>query len=156
MSRRWVALAAVLAVALAGVGVGPAAPQDVTVVGQPDLRLTVPDNRVDGRGVATLEAYLTNDPRVVRGGTPADERRVGTARNVTVRPLPDDLRPAVRDAVEFRTGAVPVGTVPPGVAGPIPFTVAVGDLPPGRYRVPFAVNYSYVPYLRPSGPGRRS
>ncbi len=150
MSRGWVALA--LAVCLVGgLATVPSAglrdrgaTQEGTVVGRPNFRLVVPNNGVSPGETATLSAVLVNDARVVRGGAPREEARVTTAYNVSVRPRTERFPERLADELAFRTGRVPVGTVPSGVSDPVEFRVAVGRLPPGTYRVPFEVTYSYA------------
>jgi hypothetical protein len=46
----------------------PAAAQEGTVVGLPGLSAFAPDNRIVGGGQVTLDVYLTNEGRLVRGG----------------------------------------------------------------------------------------
>jgi hypothetical protein len=156
MSRRWVALA--LAVCLvAGLAAVPSAglrdgrvAQEGTVVGRPNFLLAVPNDTVSPGETATLSAVLVNDARVVRGGAPREEARVTTAYNVSVRPRTERFPDRLADELAFRTGRVPVGTVPSGVSDPIEFRVAVGRLPPGTYRVPFEVTYSYTALVEPN------
>lgn len=158
MARRWVTvgLVACLAVLLASSAVpaqdGFAMPaQDGTVAGRPNLRLAIPDPQVESGEVATLSLLLVNDARIFRGGDPRDETAVTTAYNVSVRPRTERLGGRLADALEFHTGRVPVGVVPPGVTGPVEFRVAVGEsLPPGRYRIPFAVTYTYTAFVQPN------
>ncbi|UPV99304.1 hypothetical protein M0R88_12310 [Halorussus gelatinilyticus] len=150
MTRGWVALA--IAVCLvAGLAAVPSAglrderaAQDGTVVGRPNFRLVVPNDTVATGGTATFSAVLVNDARVLRGGAPREEARVTTAYNVSIRPGTERLPERLADELTFLTGRVPLGTVPSGVSDPIEFRVAVGQLPPGTYRVPFEVTYSYA------------
>ncbi len=150
MSRVWVALA--LAVCLvAGLATVPSAglrdgrpAQEGTVVGRPNFLLVVPNDSVSPGETATLSAVLVNDARVVRGGAPREEARVTTAYNVSVRPRTERFPDRLADELAFRTGRVPVGTVPSGVSDPVEFRVAVGQLAPGTYRIPFEVTYSYA------------
>ncbi len=135
---------------LAGPAVPPAAAQDGTVVGRPDFQLVLIDGRVAPGETATLSAVLVNDARVFRGGDPRTEARVTTAFNVSIRPLTERLRPRLARALDFRTRLVPLGTVRSGVSDRIALDVAVGWLPPGEYRVPFAVTYSYAALAQPN------
>ncbi len=170
MARRWAAtaLAVWLAVLVATAAVpalemktmgeegAMAEEEDVrdrqgTIVGRPNLSVEIPDNRVEAGETATLSAYLVNDASVFRGGDPRDEERVTTAFDVSIRPRTEEFSGRLAGELEFLTERVSVGTVPAGVTGPVQFRIAVGDsLPPGRYRVPFAVTYSYVGFVRPN------
>ncbi len=150
MPRRWAAFALAVCLAFGLAVVPPATTQDGTVVGRPNFDLVVSDNRVAPGETTTLSAVLVNDARVFRGGDPRDEERVTTAYNVSVRPQTEQFGNRLAEGLSFETGRVPVGVVPPGVTGPIPFEVAVGRLPPGEYRVPFEVNFSYTASVQPN------
>lgn len=119
--------------------------QEGTVVGRPSLTLSVPDNRVRPGQRVTLDVFVANAGDLDSGGPERFERRVTTARNVTLRVVEDGLNETVADAVDVDTGTVLAGSVPPGVSGPFTVALVVGsDLAPGRYRIPVEVTYEYT------------
>ncbi|MFC7173539.1 COG1361 S-layer family protein [Haloplanus litoreus] len=131
-------LAAVLLVVLLLVPATPVVAADSVVVGRADLSLTVPDNRVAPGETATLDVYVVNDARLVRGGPQEFENRVTTARTTTL-----DVG-AVR-GVDVVTDEIPVGTVPEGTHGPASIELTVPEsVPPGTYRLPVTLSYTYT------------
>ncbi|WP_251343863.1 COG1361 S-layer family protein [Haloplanus halophilus] len=131
-------LAAVLLVALLLVPATPVAATNAVVVGGADLSLSVPDNRVSPGETTTLDVYVVNDARLVRGGPQEFVDRVTTARTTTI-----DVG-EVR-GVDVATGEVPVGRVPEGSHGPVGVELTVPEsVPPGTYRLPVTLSYTYT------------
>lgn len=141
--RGWVALAVLLSCLAAT----PAVAQDGegVVVGRPDLVLYAGDAVVEPGNVTTLDVYVANSGDVDMGGPPEFEARVTTARNVRFRVATERLNESLANAVEIRRGSAVAGTVPPGVSGPYPITLAAAErLPPGTYTLPIEVTYDYT------------
>lgn len=120
--------------AFAGVAVA-----DEQVVGRPEVSLFAPDNVLVPGTDATLDFFVVNDGQLARGGPAPFEARVTTARAVRVEPLAESA------PLTVRTGAVPVGSVPEGTAGPFGLRVTVDeDARPGTYEIPVRVSYAYT------------
>lgn len=132
------ALVLTVAVALAGVPAAVLAADQVT--GSPDLSLQAPSNEVAPGTEVELPVYVSNEPRIQESGPDAYVDRVTTARAVRLTPR-DGGTP-----IEVNTGTYPVGNVPEGTSGPVPVSLTIPeDTPPGTYRVPVRVRYSYAP-----------
>jgi hypothetical protein len=129
-------LAAVLVVS--AVPLPAVAQQGAVVVGNPELTVSVPDNRVSPGETVTLEAFVVNDGNIVRGGPQQYVDRVTTARatTVSVGQVP---------GLDVQTGSVPLGRVGEGIHGPVPIEVTVPEtVPPGSYRLPVTVSYTHT------------
>ncbi|MFB6280964.1 MAG: COG1361 S-layer family protein [Haloferacaceae archaeon] len=131
-------LVAVLVLATAA---APAAANTV-VVGSPDVSVTSPTGPVEASERTTLRVVVANHGTVERGdqNKPGYEDRVTTARNVRVR-IPDGGLPP---GIESRTGTVSIGRLPAPASQALDFGIEVGNVSPGRYRVPVVVEYGYV------------
>lgn len=130
-----------LAVLLGASLVLATAPAFAGVTGNPVITLSAPDSQVSPGQVATLGVSVLNAGHVENGSSrnPADERRVTTARGLTMTVRSGDA------PIDVRTGQVAVGSVPEGSAGPVPFEIEVAeDAEPGRYDVPVTVEYVYT------------
>lgn len=139
-SLRWIAAVALL-VLLAGTAVVSPASAASSVIGSPDIGVSVADDRVDPNARNVVNLSLTNDGDLDRGGPAQYEARVQTARNLRVR-VPESGLPG---NAEVATGEVAVGTLPSGVTpDPIPVVLELGDLEPGRYRIPVELSYEYT------------
>jgi hypothetical protein len=131
-------LTALLFAALLLVPVAPVVAADSVVVGRADLALSVPDNRVAPGETVTLDVYVVNDARLVRGGPEEFENRVTTARTTT-------LDVGTVRGVDVVTDEIPVGTVPEGTHGPASIELTVPEsVPPGTYRLPVTLSYTYT------------
>lgn len=108
--------------------------------GEPDLSVTLPDNRVTAGEVTTLELQVSNTATVESGSRDVgDVQRVTSARGVTVEIRPD------RAPFEVRTRARALGTVVDGAVVAAPFEIVVDeDAEPGSYRVPVEVEYTFT------------
>lgn len=119
--------------------------EEGTVVGRPDISLSVPDNRVEGGTHTTVQVAVANAGDLLRGGPAQYEERVTTARNVQLEVARERLPEEFAENVEIETGRVSLGTVPPGVTDPVPVTLEIAeDVPPGAYEIPIEVQYDYT------------
>jgi len=157
MSRR---PAVLLVAVLVGAGLLVAAHQGAvlaqeegTVVGQPDLALSVQQDHLTW-GEQLLNVSVSNGGTLSRGGPAAYEERVQTARNVRLEIATDRLAPRLARALQVKSGPVLAGSIPPGTAGPFPFRIELNEtLAPGTYEVPIRVSYDYTGYVE-YGPRR--
>lgn len=134
-------LAVLLAVLLGASLVLATAPAFAGVTGNPVITLSAPDSTVSPGQVATLGVSVLNAGHVENGSSrnPADERRVTTARGLTLTVRSGDA------PIDVRTGPTAVGSVPEGSVGPVPFEIEVAeDAEPGTYDVPVTVEYVYT------------
>lgn len=133
-------VALVLFAPVAGVAATTATAQGrAVVVGQPELTVYAPDAAVVPGTETTVDVFVANDGAITRGGPEVHERRVTTARATALTVRSGDT------PLDVRTGRYPVGTVPTGTTGPIPVSLVVPeDAPPGTYRLPVAVTYTYT------------
>ena len=140
---RLVAAVVALVFVCAGVGAGLAAPATAqttdVVVGRPGLSVYAPDAVVEPGTETTVDLFVANDGQITRGGPTRYENRVTAARAASL---------VVRDGgtpIDVRTGRFPLGVVPPGTSGPVPLSLVVSEgTPPGSYRLPVEVTYSYT------------
>ncbi|AUV82843.1 sialidase [Salinigranum rubrum] len=131
-------LGLVLAVIVASAG-APLVSAQEQVIGRPNVDVYVPNNQVTPGEETTLQVYLSNDGQLVQDGATEYVNRVTTARGTVVELNAQD------SPVEFDTGAIPVGSVPTGTAGPLDVSLTVPEgTPPGTYEVPVEVRYSYT------------
>ena len=129
-----------IALLVAAVGVPLAAGQESgTVVGRPDLSLSATETEFDPGEEGKLRIVVSNDARLQRGGPATYEERVKTARGVKIEVLDRGL------PVDAAAGTTVVGSVPEGsvAAPPIDLTIPEGT-PPGTYRLPVEVSYTYT------------
>jgi len=120
-----------------------------TVTGRPDVEAFAPDSRLAPGEETTLDVLLVNRGEVLDGGRPDLETLVRTARVTTVRVGAGDA------PVEVLTGETPVGTVPPGVSGPVPVRVRVAEnATPGTYELRVRLSYEYVERVQYNDEGR--
>jgi hypothetical protein len=125
-----------IALLLVASAVGPAV---AATEGSPDLSIHLPDNRVGPGDETTLDLFVLNGGSITSGGPSGDERRVTTARKVTI-----DVGPG-NAPIDVETSTQPVGSVPEGRVGPIQFQVSVArNATPGEYDVPVEVSYEYT------------
>ena len=125
--------------------VQPAAAQEGTVVGRPELSVFAPDNRIVAGGEVTLDVYVTNEGQLTRGGPGRFEEEVKTARDVRVTVREEALDPQLARNVELLTSAIPAGNVPEGISGPFPLRFEVNEsLQPGTYEIPLQLQYQYT------------
>lgn len=121
-------------VLLAGLAAG-------TPTGIPDVDATLPSGRVAPGEVATLEVQVSNDARLVAASStnPALNERVTTADGVTLE---------VRSGgapLSVRTRELALGSLPDGAVRTVEIEVAADrDAEPGRYRLPFRLEYTHV------------
>jgi hypothetical protein len=132
-------LLAVLVVFSVLAGAQPVAAEQVS--GQPELSLSVQDNRIAPGERTTLNVAITNDGSLDRGGPAALEQRIKTARGVSVTVLDDRI-----DApIAVKSGTVTLGSLPDGAVGAAQFRLETGEsLKPGTYEIPIEVAYSYT------------
>lgn len=109
------------------------------VIGQPSLDLYSPNNEFSTGVDTTLNVYIANDGKLVRGGPSDYVDRVTTARATTIRVRPGN------SPIEVDTGRYSVGTVPEGTTGPIPIEITIPEnAQPGTYTLPVDVRYTYT------------
>ena len=136
---------AVLLSLLAPFLVGPAA---ALVQGEPNVSLTVADNRLSAGESTTLEVNAVNRGDLDQGsnqGNAQAENRVTTARGLT-------LTPRSQGPITVRTGEAAVGSLADGAAAPAQFQVTVAeDAAPGTYEVPVEVEYRYTSQVSEEG-----
>ena len=130
-------LLAVLIVLSVAAGAQPVAAEQV--VGQPEIGLSVQDNRIAPGERSTLRIAVSNDGSLRRGGPAALEQQVKTARGLTVDVAEEDI-----DApIEVKSGSVTLGNLPDGAVGTATFQLETGEsLQPGTYEIPVEVSYS--------------
>jgi hypothetical protein len=129
----------------------PAAAQEGTVVGRPDLSVFAPENRI-GTGEVSLDVYVTNEGTLTRGGPSRFEEEVKTARNVRLSVVEDELAPELARNVEVLSGTIPAGSIPEGVSGPFPIRLEVDEsIEPGTYEIPVRLEYDYTSVVEFSG-----
>jgi hypothetical protein len=127
-----------LAVVFASAG-APLVSAEQQVIGRPNVDVYLPNNQVTPGEETTLQLYLSNDGELVQDGATEYTNRVTTARGTVVE------LDAQGSPLEFDTGAIPVGSVPTGTAGPLDVSLTVPEgTPPGTYEVPVEVRYSYT------------
>ncbi|WP_136589320.1 COG1361 S-layer family protein [Salinigranum halophilum] len=127
-----------LAVVFASAG-APLVSAEEQVIGRPNVDVYVPNNQVTPGEETTLEVFLSNDGELRQDGAPEYVDRVTTARGTVVE------LDAANSPITFDTGAIPVGTLPTGTAGPLEVSLTVPEgTPPGTYEVPVEVRYSYT------------
>lgn len=120
-------------------GVQPIAAEQV--VGQPDVSLSVQDNRIAPGERTSINVAVTNDGFLDRGGPAALEQRIKTARGVSVK-IRDDQIDA---SIDVTSGTVALGSLPDGAVATAPFRLNVNEsLEPGTYEIPVEVRYSYT------------
>lgn len=140
---RYTALSVVILVVVASSGLAVASPR-----GSPDLSAYAPDNRVTPGDETRLGIVVLNSGDIDVGGSPDEERRITTARNVRLT-MQRGTAP-----IKVESGTQPVGNVPEGRVGPIYFDISVNDnAKPGRYEVPIEVKYEYTNAIIDSDPG---
>lgn len=143
-AARFAALALSVTVLVSVVAPFLAGPATANITGEPDISLTIADNRVDAGETTTLEVSVVNRGELESGsniGNAQAERRVTTARGLTLKP--QDNGPIT---VNTRTQAV--GNVPDGEAIPARFEITVDDdADPGTYTIPVEVSYKYSPFV---------
>ncbi|MFT4885478.1 MAG: hypothetical protein ACI8U4_003004, partial [Natronomonas sp.] len=114
------------------------------VTGEPDISLTIADNRVDAGQSTSLEVRIVNRGELESGsdiGNVQAERRATTARGLTLDPK--DSGP-----ITVHTNTQAVGNVPDGEAIPARLDITVAeDADPGTYRIPVEVSYIYSPFV---------
>lgn len=132
-------LLAVLVVCSVLAGAQPVAAEQVS--GQPELSLSVQENRIAPGERTTLNVAVTNDGSLNRGGPAALEQRIQTARSVSVTVLDDQITAPI----EVKSGTVTLGSLPDGAVATAPFRLETGEsLQPGTYEIPIEVTYSYT------------
>jgi hypothetical protein len=125
--------------------VGPAA---ALVQGEPNVSLTVADNRLSAGETTTLEVNAVNRGELQQGseqGNAQAENRVTTARGLTIRPQS-------QGPITVRSGVIAVRSVSDGAAVPARFQVTVAeDAEPGTYTVPVQIEYRYTSQVSERG-----
>ncbi|MDY6818790.1 MAG: sialidase, partial [Halobacteriales archaeon] len=111
---RYTALSVVILVVVASSGLAVASPR-----GSPDLSAYAPDNRVTPGDETRLGIVVLNSGDIDVGGSPDEERRITTARNVRLT-MQRGTAP-----IKVESGTQPVGNVPEGRVGPIYFDISV-------------------------------
>ena len=138
--RQLLAVCLVVSVLLAGV---PAPASADRVAGKPNLSVFLPNNELAPGETTTLDVFVRNAGDLSDAGDPNYEALVQTARATTLRVRSGDA------PITVRTGRTPVGTLPDGVHGPVPFRVTVDeDADPGTYRIPVEVAFEYTAEVR--------
>jgi hypothetical protein len=131
------ALVVLAAIAVTGVAAGQSS--SGTVIGRPTIDVYTSTSEVEPGTETELDLVISNDGQLRRGGPAEHERRVTTARGVTVE-VDDGDSP-----FEINTGRVAVGEAPRGTTPIDPISITVPeDAAPGRYRIPVTVSYSYT------------
>jgi hypothetical protein len=144
-ARQLLAVCLVVSVLLAGV---PAPASADRVAGKPNLSVFLPNNELAPGETTTLDVFVRNAGDLSDAGDPSYEALVQTARATTLRVRSGDA------PITVRTGRTPVGTLPDGVHGPVPFRVSVAeDAEPGTYRIPVEVAFEYTAEVRNTGTG---
>ncbi|MFB6299748.1 MAG: COG1361 S-layer family protein [Halobacteriales archaeon] len=142
MSRLTV-LSVLILVVVASSGLAAASPR-----GSPELATYAPDNRVTPGDETRLGVVILNSGDIDVGGSPDQERRITTARNVRLT-MKRGTAP-----IKVESGTQPVGNVPEGRVGPFYFDISISDdADPGRYEVPIEVEYEYTNAIVESDPG---
>lgn len=138
MSRAPLLLVATLVVAAVATPVAA----NTLVLGQPSVSVTSPTGPVDPNERTTVQVVVTNDGTVTDGSQsrPDYEQQVTTARNVRIR-IPDAGLPK---GIDVNTGTVTVGRLSSPDSATADFDLELGNVSPGRYRIPVVVEYSYV------------
>lgn len=135
---RFLLVGSLVTLALVGAA-GPALGAEGQVIGRPHLDLFSPEAEFAPGEESSLEVYVSNDGRLVRGGPAEYVDRVTTARATTLTAQRTDA------PLTIRTSRVPVGSVPEGTKGPYEFTIEVPeDATPGTYDLPIRVRYTYT------------
>lgn len=143
--RQLLVVCLVVSVVLAGV---PAPASADRVAGKPNLSVFLPNDELAPGETTTLDVFVRNAGDLSDAGDPGYEALVQTARATTVRVRSGDA------PLTVRTGRTPVGTLPDGVHGPVPFRVTVDeDAEPGTYRIPVDVAYEYTAEVRDTDTG---
>lgn len=145
-----VGVVAVLVALSAGATTLPASAQEQgTVVGNPSVQATAPDNRLVRGERQSLGVVVANSGELVRGGPETFEDRVTAARAVSVSVATDRLTSPLADAVSVESGATLLGSLPGSAAQRVNLSLAVGaDLPPGQYSLPVRIEYEYTTFVR--------
>jgi hypothetical protein len=134
MKARFLALLVALSLVA---GAQPVAAEQV--IGQPEIGLSVQENRLAPGERSTLRITVSNDGSLRKGGPAALEERVKSARGVTV----DVLEEQIDAPIAVKSGSVTLGTLPDGTVGTAAFQLETGEsLAPGTYRIPVEVSYS--------------
>jgi len=118
--------------------------QPKTVVGSPDLGVTVSDSTVVAGQDTQLTLTLSNSGQLSRGSNsnPALNSEVQTARAVDV------TLDASRTPLEVDTGTRTLGSLPNGQTTELPFAISVDeDAEPGTYEIEAEVEYDYTPRI---------
>lgn len=114
----------------------------VETEGEPDLDVTLPDNRVRPGEVVPLEVVIVNDGDLERGST-AFRDIVTTARNVRVTA-------DVEDPLEVETATRSIGALPEGDPRTVPISVRVPrDADPGEYDLDIEMEYRFIEVASP-------
>jgi len=109
------------------------------VTGRPNVDVFLPENRLVPGTETTLRLFFSNDGELFSRGPDEFEALVQTARRTTVEVRSGDA------PIEVLTAETPIGTVPPGVTGPVAVRVRVdADAEPGSYNLPVRVRYEYT------------
>ncbi|MFB6302359.1 MAG: NEW3 domain-containing protein [Haloferacaceae archaeon] len=135
-------LALALLVVLAPAAAATPVVANTVVVGSPEVSVASPTGPVQASERTTLRVVVTNAGTVEDGAQnkPDYEQQVTTARNVRVRI--DESRLA--SGIDVKTGTVSFGRLPSPASEPVDFALEVGNVSPGRYRVPVVVEYGYI------------
>jgi hypothetical protein len=129
-------LIVVVGLTLTGV---PVVSADEQVVGNPDIEVSVQDNRINSNERTQLTVQVTNDGEIEQGGLARFEERVQTARNLRL-----EIDESEIDApIEVKSGPALVGTLRQR-GTQARFDIEVGDAEPGQYRVPIELEYSFT------------
>ncbi len=111
------------------------------VQGEPDLSLTVADNRLTAGDSTTLDIAVVNRGDLSQGsdqGNTNAESRVTTARGLTIEP-------SSTGPITVRTNEIAVGNLPDGETRTATINVAVADdAEPGTYEIPVDIEYRHT------------
>jgi len=115
---------------------------NTVVFGKPDLSVTSPTGPVEANERATFSVAVANDGTVNDGShdRPDYEEQVTTARNVRVRI--DETKLA--DGIDVKSGTVTFGRLASPDSATADFELELGNVSPGRYRIPIVIEYSHV------------
>lgn len=119
-----------------------------TVVGNPELSLSVADNHYTGGEKAKIGVQVSNNGQLLRGGPGEYETMVKTARDVQMDIDEEKLDQRYDGKFNSKSGTTTVGSIPEGSAGPVSFKVEIDEtIEPGTYKIPIEVKYDYYNWV---------
>jgi len=138
MKRRYLLALAVLALLVS------AAPALAAVRGEPNLSVTLADDRIEPNGETHVEFTIQNRGELDFSSDPQLDDRVLTARGVSVEVV------GAEGPVEARTDTLALGSIRDGSAVPATVRLFVPrDAAPGDYGVELRIEYRYIEQYDP-------